>query len=59
MRLKNLIKGIPYQQGPNNGRTDHFRVSCGAMFEVHRIIELSASDHNMIFVVPKQPRIEN
>ncbi len=55
--LTSLIKGITHHGPLYESCIDHLCVNRPEMFEQHGIIDLNASDHNLVFAARKQPKI--
>ena len=56
--LTSLIKGITHHGTLHDSSIDHIVVNRAEMFEHHGIVDINASDHNLIFATRKQPKIE-
>ncbi len=54
--LKNLINGVTCHNSENESCIDHIAVNREEMFELHGIIGLNASDHNLVYAVRKHPK---
>ncbi len=57
--LSNLIEGTTCHQNESESCIDHIAINRSEMFELHGIIELNASDHNLVYAVRKQPKIKH
>ena len=56
--LTSLIEGVMHHGVLHDSSLDHICVNRPGMFEEHGIIDINSSDHNLIFVARKQPKIE-
>ena len=56
--LSNLIKDVTCHHRNAGTCIDHICVSRTEMFQNHGVIMLNASDHNLVYVVRKQPKVE-
>ena len=56
--LTNLIDGTTCHHNDSDSCLDHMAVNREDMYQLHGIIGLNASDHNLIYGVRKQPKIK-
>ena len=56
--LVSLIKGVTHHGVLFDSCIDHVCVNRPEMFAKHGIVDLNASDHNLIYATRKQPKIE-
>ena len=56
--LANLISGVTCHHNDSESCIDHLAVNRQDMFQLHGIIGLNASDHNLIYGVRKQLKIQ-
>ena len=55
--LTNVIKGVTCHGNNAQSCIDHLSVSRADMYQNHGIININASDHNLIYAVRKQPKV--
>ena len=55
--LTNLIKGVTCHGNDSQSCIDHISVSRADMYQSRGIININASDHNLIYAVRKQPKV--
>ena len=56
--LQNLIKEVTFHQNNSESSIDHIAVNREEMYQLHGIIELCTSDHNLVYCVRKHPKIK-
>ncbi len=56
--MTNLINEVTCNHNNNQSCIDHIVVARDDMYQCHGVIAINASDHNLVYAVRKQPKVE-